>query len=220
MNEILLLQFLHLLCLVYWLGGDLGVFYSSFVVADSSNSPETRVKVAKILFALDQAPRICMALMLPTGFHLGHAMGLIQLPNYSVGLVWLLGLGWLAMVITLHLKHVGIDWLVKVDYGFRLLLIAALVLIAVQSLRGEGWILSNWLPVKLIVFAALIACGLMIRRKLAPFGPAFAKLAQGHVDETVNQTICDSLAKVRPWVIGIWLGLLVNTALGIHLIQF
>jgi len=219
MNEILLLQFLHLLCLVYWLGGDLGVFYSSFVVADASNTPETRVKVAKILFALDQAPRICMALILPTGFHLAHSMGLIQSPDYSVGLVWLIGLLWLSMVITLHLKHSDIAWLVKVDYAFRLILIVLLVVFALRSLRGDSWILTHWLPVKLLVFAALITCGLMIRRGLAPFGPAFAQLAQGKVTDEVNQTIRASLARVRPWVVAIWIGLLFNTALGIHLIH-
>lgn len=219
MNEITLLQFVHLLGLVYWLGGDLGVFYSSSYVADENNSPETRVKIAKILFALDQAPRICMTLMLPTGYHLAHAMGLVQLPIGTVWLVWLLGLAWMAMVITLHLRHGADQWLARIDYVFRIVLIVALLAIAVTSLRGSGWLLTSWLPFKLIIFAVLIFFGLMIRRRLVPFGPAFGRLVQGDVDEQVNVTIRRSLASVKPWVIGIWLGLLVNTALGIHLIQ-
>ena len=71
MNEYLIIKFLHLVGFAYWLGGDLGVFHSSYYVADPNRSPEVRVAAAKILFWLDQVPRICMTvsythLTLPT----------------------------------------------------------------------------------------------------------------------------------------------------------
>ena len=39
MTELALLKMAHILGLVYWLGGDLGVFYSSFFVADEKEAP-------------------------------------------------------------------------------------------------------------------------------------------------------------------------------------
>ena len=84
MTEIALLKMAHVLGLVYWLGADLGVFYSSFVLCDDKQSGPVRVSAAKILFALDQAPRMCMTLMLPLGIHLASKMGFIQAPGRNL----------------------------------------------------------------------------------------------------------------------------------------
>ncbi len=70
MNELLFLKFLHTIGFAYWLGADLGVFYSSYFVANEKHSTDVRVATAKILFALEQAPRICMTMMLPLGIDL------------------------------------------------------------------------------------------------------------------------------------------------------
>jgi uncharacterized membrane protein len=70
MNEYLIIKFLHLVGFAYWLGGDLGVFHSSYYVADPKQPPAVRVAAAKILFWLDQVPRMCMTMMLPLGVHL------------------------------------------------------------------------------------------------------------------------------------------------------
>ncbi|MDP7297072.1 MAG: hypothetical protein QGF92_06425, partial [Gammaproteobacteria bacterium] len=50
----------HLLLFVYWLGGDLGVYYSSGMVVDPKLSNSARVTAAKIMVNLDFVPRICM----------------------------------------------------------------------------------------------------------------------------------------------------------------
>ncbi|MFQ5635893.1 MAG: hypothetical protein ACE5G3_11270, partial [Gammaproteobacteria bacterium] len=55
-----LLIIFHLLLFVYWLGGDMGVFYSSGMVIDSKLSNPARVIAAKIMITLDFVPRICM----------------------------------------------------------------------------------------------------------------------------------------------------------------
>ena len=218
MTEILLLKFAHLLCVIYWLGGDLGVFYSSYSVSNEKLSPETRIVVAKILFALDQAPRICMVLMLPTGVHLGYKMGLIQLPEFIVPVVWIFGVAWLAMVLILHFRH-NSPFLTVFDFWFRIVLSGSLLCLAVYAFSSNKILVAEWLALKLGVFALLMICGLLIRIKLKPFGPAFAALVQGQVDDNVNVTIRSSLAAVKPYVLLIWLGILVNTALGLHLIR-
>ena len=216
MTEIGVLTFAHLLCLVYWLGADLGVFTSSYYVANPALSAETRVNMVKLLFFLDQAPRLCMPLIFATGVHLAARMGWLSLEPSAVWLVWGMCLAWLAMVATLHKLGPRAQMLIKIDAVFRVLLIAALLLIGIAALL-EGWF-ADWIAVKLLVFAGLVSCGLLIRLKLKPFGPAFGKLAAGQVTDQDNAAISRSLNATRPFVVAIWLGLLINTALGLHLL--
>jgi hypothetical protein len=63
--------------------------------------------------------------------------------------------------------------------------------------------------------AACIACGLAIRAMIAPFGPAFARLASGRGDDNTDAVISSSLARARPFVMMIWAALLAAGALGI-----
>ena len=62
-----LVKFVHILLLVYWLGGDAGVFYSSTFVVNPSLTREARMTAAKIFIELDMLPRYCLALMLTVG---------------------------------------------------------------------------------------------------------------------------------------------------------
>lgn len=215
MLEIGLLKLGHLLCLVYWLGADVGVFYSSFFVADDTLSAETRVSMGKLLFALDQAPRICMPLIFGFGAHLAFRLGLWPISPGAVVAVWLATLAWLAMVLTLHLRGHA-PALTAVDYWFRVLVVAGLAAYVAIGLTSGA--IVSWLALKLAVFAVLVACGLLVRHSLKPFGPAFAAVARGEATAADNQAIRASLNRTRPFVVVIWLGLLLNTALGLHLL--
>ncbi len=70
----------HLLLFVYWLGGDLGVFYSSRFVVDPGRSREARLTAAKIMLDLDLIPRICMSLTLTVGGILNEFYGIPHPP--------------------------------------------------------------------------------------------------------------------------------------------
>ena len=215
MTEIGLLKLAHLLCLVYWLGADFAVFFSSYVVSDDRLGSETRVTVARLLFALDQLPRICMTLILPTGVHLGWRLGVLQVPDIVVVGTWLVCLAWLAMVVTLHVRKGDNTLLQKTDFGFRVAMIVGLLAFAGQTAADQG--VLNWLMLKLVIYALLIVCGLAIRLQLRPFGPAFAAVAGGETTTAHNETIRRTFARTRPFVVTIWIGLLINTALGLHL---
>lgn len=220
MTELALLKMAHVLCLVYWLGGDLGVFYSSFFVADEKKSPEVRIAAAKILFTLDLAPRICMTLMLPTGIHLAHMMGRLKVPELVVTASWILCLAWLAMVLILHFASRGRDLtiLAKFDFRFRIVVVMALIAFALYTLLSPARILTDWLAYKMIVFACLVFCGLMIRVKLRKFTPAFKKLAEGTFSATDSRQVGQTLLSTRPFVFAIWIGILLNMAWSLRLI--
>ncbi len=215
MLEIGLLKLGHLLCLVYWLGADLGVFYSSYFVANDKLSSETRATMGKLLFALDQAPRICMPLIFAFGAHLAARLGYWPLPLSGIIGIWLLCLVWLGLVITLHYRGHN-QRLTIVDYWLRVAVIAGLVGYAGHGIATGSVV--TWLAIKLLIFAVLVTCGLLIRRFLGPFGPAFSAVAQGTATPKDNAAIRDTFAKTRPFVVVIWAGLLANTLFGLHLL--
>ena len=215
MTDIGVLQFVHVMGLVYWLGADLGVFYSSYYVADDQLSPEARLTVAKILFWLDQAPRIAMPIMLGSGFHLAWRFGTLPLPEISVYLSWAVVGVWLALVFLLHARGPS-ALLSRIDFGLRILIVVLTAGIASWALATNA--LVYWVAWKLLVFAGLVSCGLMIRIRLKPFAAAFAALARGTPGSGDNQTIREVFASTRPFVVAIWIGLIVNTLLGLHLL--
>ncbi|MEM1413074.1 MAG: hypothetical protein AAGH19_12020 [Pseudomonadota bacterium] len=218
MTEIALLKFAHVLGLVYWLGADLGVFYSSYVLCDDQQPSAVRVSAAKILFALDQAPRVSMTLMLPLGVHLAVSLGYIVAPAWLVPALWLLTAGWLTMVLVLHFKGHGdaLPGLKRFDLAFRALLVVALVGIGVTAIIGAMPSVTTWAGIKLAVFGGLVFCGLMVRLRLKPFEPAFGQLLRGEATAADNDAIHRSIGGTRPFVLTIWVGLLLNTALGVH----
>ncbi len=221
MIDILLLKFFHLLCFVYWLGADLGVFYSSNYLIKKDISVESRRIAARIMSWLDQVPRISMALMLPTGIHLSAAMGYITLSTTGRILLWLICLAWLANIIILYvlnkqsLKH----RMEAIDFCFRIFLVLGLGGISIYALLTDRLIPPDWLAVKLLIFALLVACGLAIRIFIRPFTVAFANMVREGRTDAGDVIMANSIRRCRYVVIGLWLGLLVNAAIGIHLIN-
>ncbi|MCH1930358.1 hypothetical protein L9G16_09210 [Shewanella sp. A25] len=218
----LLLKLLHIVLFVYWLGGDLGTFYASRFVAKEGLSAQQRLTALKIMMGVDQGPRICMALILGPGIQMAFNLGLIQIPVWTMVATWLVCLYWLGMVLAIHFGHDKsyVPRLTKIDFNFRLVIIGLCLFFAVQSLLGDkSIILADFLAWKLVVFALLVACGLGIRMMLKPFGPAFMTMVQQGPNQQIDSVILNCLAKARPFVYLIWVGLLINTALGMHLIK-
>jgi hypothetical protein len=205
-----LLTLLHILVFVYWLGGDLGVFYSSTILTDPKTSPQGRIVAAKVLAQVDMAPRTAMILTLPTGLTLADATPWLNLTDLQVVAIWVFALVWLALAWNIHLKHLPPSSLSrKADLLVRWGLILALLAWAALGA------LPLFLALKLGVLAATIALGLLIRRALGPFGTAFgAMVAHGPTPET-DQIIAKCLNQSRPAVVAIWVLLLVAALIGL-----
>jgi hypothetical protein len=220
MTEIALLKLGHVLCVVYWLGADLGVFYSSFFVVDEKRSTETRIATAKILFSLDMAPRLSMPLMLGFGVHLAERMNMINLPFDLVIGTWTLVAAWIALVLTVHFRKTPFtaQILLPTDFWFRGIFVVLLTGWCLWEWLGPGDDLIDWAAWKLLLFAATVFCGLMIRVRLRIFAPAFARLKQGAHGEADNAAIREALTSTRPYVWAIWIIIVWESALGVHLI--
>ncbi len=219
MNEFLIIKLLHIICFVYWLGGDLGTYYASRFVARSDISPESRNVAMTIMMGCDQGPRFAMPIILPLGFHLGHYLGVFTVSSLWLAIIYTLCILWGASVLIMHFWHNSnlSKLLGKIDFQFRLLIGVSLVGLAIYGLMNDTIITSAWFSYKLLIFAGLVFMGLMIRVNLKPLIAAWGQLqSKGPTDE-LNTTIQTSLGRCTPYVHTIWLGLLVNAAIGLHI---
>ena len=211
-----LARFLHILLFVYWLGGDAGVFYSSRFVVDPRLSRDARLTAARIFANLDMIPRYCMALMLTVGGILAELTG-ISHPAWEMAAIILLGPVWVAMVHLVHARQgtAAGATLARLDVWFRWLVIASIVVSVVHSSMTGRLAGLEWFSAKLLLFAFMVFCGLMIRRNLPPFTAGFRKLATTGATAASDRLMIDSLASCQPYVLLIWAGLALSALLGI-----
>lgn len=221
MTIYLSLKLLHLLAFVYWLGGDLGTYFASRFVVDPKLSPAQRHTALKIMLGCDQGPKLAMPLIFAIGFHMAAHIGYVQAPLSAVAAVWCVCLAWFANVNWLYFtqnaaaKARVAQW----DLGFRILVVTGLAITGGLALVSESFIKADWLAVKTLIFAGLVACGIYIRIQLKPFVSAFGQLMTKGSSAEVEQTLSQALGRCRPAVYLIWVGLVISAALGLHLIQ-
>ena len=220
MNDYLILKFLHILAFVYWLGGDLGTFLASRHVVREDIGPESRATALKIMLACDQGPKSSMPLIFPIGLQMGQVIGVTALPAWLMAVVWLVALVWSVNVQYLYFtdNRAARVKVTQFDFGLRIAVILAILYYAGGGLLSDGWISADWMAWKMLIFAGLVACGLLIRVKLKPFVIAFGQMMTTGASPAVNSAMTAALGQVRPYVWLIWLGLFANAAIGLHLV--
>jgi len=209
-----LFALLHVLVFVYWLGGDLGAFYTSHFLTRADVSSDRRLMAAKIVGDVDMAPRTALILALPTGLMLAESKGWMALGWPITVAIVLASLIWLALAWKLHLAHdTPPAWIKTIDTLVRYGLILALV--ASSGLAFASMIeLPLFIALKLLALAGCIALGLYIRVVLKPLGPALMGLA-GPTASAAEANLADTLNRARPLVMGIWALLLIAAFLGL-----
>lgn len=221
MSYYLTLKLLHILAFVYWLGGDLGTFFSSRYVVDPRLTPAQRHTALKIMLGCDQGPKLCMPLIFAIGFSMSTHMNFIAASALAEVAVWMVCLAWFANVNYLYFTQnaAAKARISQLDLYFRVAVVMGLAALALTSIVGNGPINAGWLAAKILIFAGLVACGIYIRLQLKPFVAAFGQLMTQGSSADVEQTLDRSLGRCRPAVYLIWAGLIANAALGLHLLN-
>ena len=98
-NELAVLRWAHILCMVYWLGGEWGVFQTSYNVINRKLSLEERRRHMETAYRIDILARTGIILLLPLGLHMGFHWGIQPLGGMWLTGMWLLG----AVLGCLHL---------------------------------------------------------------------------------------------------------------------
>lgn len=214
--------FLHILLFVYWLGGDLGVFYAARFITDPMVALPGRNVATRIMHVVDMSPRVCLVLFLPSGVTL---MALDDLGRdiflgWPLVAIWVAGLAWLALVIMDFRKSPQryAPLVARVDFVIRSVLVVALLGVAAYTFAAEQpfGVDSNprWLAGKVAAYAICIFGGLMIRVRLRPFGAAYAELQTGSTPE-VETTLKRSIQGSLPFVYLVWAMVLTAALLGV-----
>ena len=210
--------FVHVLALVYWLGGDLGTFLSSRHVLRSELGVESRQTAFKILMECDMGPRLAMPIILGSGFHLTSLRWPGLLPEGTALIGWLVVMVWVALVAAIH-SSVGQRFpsLTQWDLRLRFALVGGLLGVGGYALAAG---LPGWLALKITIFATLVACGIAVRFALKPFAMAYVGMVTDGPSDERNAAMITHMSVVRRYVWVIWVGLFVNTALGLRVITF
>jgi hypothetical protein len=203
----------HLLLFAYWLGGDIGVFYSASFLRKRELSAAARQVALRILSWVDMIPRYCMVLMLPVGYLLANEVGAVALRPGWIAITFCVALVWLALVASVHhLQGTMLgERLRKIDLAWRFILVPGLLWDGVQGLRGTGHFLTPWLSGKVLIYSLCIACGIGIRLLGKPMAPALRELFSTGSTPELEDRIVRTQAKTRPLVLCIW-ALLVSAA--------
>ncbi len=220
MSVYLFLKLFHILLFAFWLGTDMGTYYSSKFVVDSKLTPGQRTTALNILLGCDLGPRIAMPLVIPTGVHMASIMRVANISNAAIAGIWVLSIMWLVLVLTAHFsKNEEIKKKLKsIDFWVRPVLIVVIAAVAIYNLIYPTQLVAPFLNYKLLVLCGLILCGLAIRQQLSKFTPAFIDLVTGNEKPETNSILKKRMDNCLPFVYGIWAGTIACAALGIHLI--
>lgn len=187
----------------------MAVFLASFMLRDPSKPVEQRMALVPLLRLVDMFPRVALIAIIPVGLALAWAGRWAALPGWLVGLGFVVGLAWLAVVIRQF--GVPVSVIRRADLAWRVVLMLAAFGLALSSLAGAGPF-PGWLGLKVGLFGVILAGGLAIR--LIPFEHALRDLARGSTPEREDAYAVVQRRVLVP-VLTIWGCLVVMTFLSV-----
>lgn len=185
-HELAIVRWVHIIAMVYWLGGEWGVFQTSYHVTNRKLSLPERKRHMETAYRIDILARTGIVLLLPLGLHMGKLYGFVPLlEGAGVWWMWLFFAVWLGMTWTAFFKR-ETDLGLKVTRTEELLrypLILALFASAFLAVGGSGPIESgqgnNWYPAKMALYAFALCIGLFLRLVMRRWTERFRVLAMG-----------------------------------------
>ena len=211
-TELALLKWAHIIAMVYWLGGEWGVFTSSRFVVDRSLSLEERGRHMETAYFIDIPARTGIILLLPIGLHMGNIWGLQPFGGMHLMAMWMFVAAWLAICWSAFFLR-GTDYgvkLTKIDESFRYVIIPVLVISAVSSLMGygpfEAGIMQKWFSIKVGLYGGLLIIGLVMRYIMREWVSLFRILAEGP-DVDAENRLASSMRLGRTLAYFYWVGI-------------
>ncbi|MEO0996520.1 MAG: hypothetical protein AAFX58_03280 [Pseudomonadota bacterium] len=212
-TELAVLRWLHILALVYWLGGEWGVFQTSYNVVNRKLPMDERKRHMETAYRIDILARTGIILLLPLGLHLGTFYGVQPYGGGWLVLIWVLSAAWLSLTWAAFVYRetdTGLR-LTKMDEAIRFVLIPLLVIAAVTSLLGYGPFGGGsgmrWYAAKVLIYALLLVIGLHLRFVMREWTVMFRRLAE-QPDDTVAETKLErSIAGARRSAYIYWIGI-------------
>jgi hypothetical protein len=212
----LVLKWVHILAVVYWLGGEWGVFQTAYHILNPHLSLAERRHHLETAYRIDILARLGILLLLPLGFQMGAMIGVHPFGAYVVP-VWILMLAWMSLTFSAFLKRgtpTGIR-LTLIDEKIRYGVIPLLFGTAVYSLVTGGPIIAHWYAAKVLVYSLLLVIGLLLRFVMRHWAVIFRQLAETGSTPALERQLAreGSLSRLLAYVY--WIGIAGNAFIGV-----
>jgi len=211
-TELAVLRWLHIIAMVYWLGGEWGVFQTSYNVINRDLSMDERRRHMETAYRIDILARTGIILLLPLGMHMGHIWGVQPYGGAFLWAMWIFFAGWLGLCWMAFFNREtdrGIALTIW-DERIRYVVIPLLLISAITSLLGYGPFnageMQKWFSFKVGIYSLLLVIGLKLRYIMREWTEMFRILAEGPNPE-VETTLEKSLRVGRGLAYVYWIGI-------------
>ena len=152
-HELAILRWLHILAMVYWLGGEWGVFQTSYKVVNQALPLEERRRHMDTAYRIDILARTGIISLLPLGLHMGYLWGFWGDRGAGAGsellaIMWGVYAAWFGVTWGAFFTRGKPIWglLSGIEDWTRYLLIPTLLIAGIGSLLGYGpFLAGDWM---------------------------------------------------------------------------
>jgi hypothetical protein len=219
LHELAILRWLHIIAMVYWLGGEWGVFQTSYNVVNPSLSFEERMRHMNTAYRIDILARTGIITLLPLGLHMGYLWGIQPLGGGWLVAMWVVWVIWMAITWGAFAKRgtpIG-NTLSLIEDWSRYLLIPTLIIVSISSLLGHGPFAAGagqkWYSAKILTYGSLLIIGVILRLVMHEWRNMFPILAQGPNPE-VEAKLKRSILLARSVAYLYWAGIMLTAFFG------
>ena len=197
-NELAILRWLHIVAMVYWLGGEWGVFQTSYKVVNPSLPLEERQRHMETAYRIDIMARTGIISLLPLGLHMGYLWGVQPMGGGWLVLMWVVWAAWMALTWGAFAKRGTpmFKLLSDIEDWTRYILIPTLLITSIMSLMGNGPFASgpgqSWFAAKILTYGTALIIGVILRLIMHEWQKMFPVLAAGpnpEVEEKLKKSI-------------------------------
>ncbi|MEM9377384.1 MAG: hypothetical protein AAGA72_14285 [Pseudomonadota bacterium] len=183
--ELPILRWLHIVAMVYWLGGEWGVFQTSYKVVNPTLPLEERQRHMETAYRIDIMARTGIISLLPLGLHMGYLWGVQPLGGGWLVAMWLVWAIWLAITWGAFANRGKplFETLSNIEDWTRYLLIPTLLITSIASLLGYGPFAAEtgqkWFSAKILFYGSALVIGVILRLIMHEWQKMFPVLAAG-----------------------------------------
>ena len=214
MYELPIIRWIHIVAMVYWLGGEWGVFQTSYHVVNRKLAMAERRRHMETAYRIDILARTGIIILLPLGMHMGNIWGIQPYGGAFLTSMWVFYLGWLVLCWAAFMHRetdLGIK-LTKLDESIRYIIIPAIAISSIASLMGYGPFSAlegqKWFSIKLLIFSFLLVLGLLLRFIMREWTTLFRRLDVEGDNPEVEEQLEKSIRFGRRIAYVYWIGIL------------
>jgi len=211
-TELAVLKWVHIVAMVYWLGGEWGVFQTSYNIVNRKLPMAERKRHMETAYRIDILARTGILLLFPLGFHMGYFWGVQPFGGWALVANWGFFGCWVLLCWSAFMfreSDLGIK-LTKYDESIRFVFIPLIMICAITSFLGEGPFLAaegqRWFIAKIFIFSLLLMIGLKLRFVMREWTTVFRILAQKE-DEQLELKLERSIRISRYLAYLYWFGI-------------